>query len=268
MELTHPLDAIDGVIGEGLYVCPLEDDFTTVNYTLIGVGSTVEFYSDAAEATTSSGEIRLRDKNSEQKSISFMSGMAVIDFDGGYVTSVLVGGDGAESASPSQSASESEITEEAVLNHYGLTAEEFAALKAAIAAQIQEEWTADEAFDSNLMGLYDWTYMTDFIIRIHSDETSDSILGENIGKNLMTDESMDRCIEELAQYCTGDDALFQQRAMVLGHAINRWAADNGESYERWCMVWEGVMTALDAHVKGTILTDGSPTDAYIRPLFN
>ena len=267
MELTHPLDAIDGVIGEGLYVCPLEDDFTTVNYTLIGVGSTVEFYSDAAEATSSAGEIRLRDKNSEQKSISFMSGMAVIDFDGGYVTSALVGGDGAESASPAQSASESGITEEDVLNHYGLTAEEFAALKAAIAAQIQAEWTADEAFDSNLMGLYDWTYTTDFIIRVHSDETSDitEMLGVNIGKNLMTDESMDQCIAELAQYCTGNDPLFQQRAMVLGHAINRWAADNGESYERWCMVWEGVMIALSAYVDG--ITDG-PTDAYIRPLLS
>ncbi len=271
MELTYPLDAIDGVIGEGLYVCPLEDDFTTVNYTLIGVGSTVEFYSDAAEATSFAGEIRLRDKNTEQKSVLFGPGMAVIDFDGGYVTSALVGGDGTESASPAQSASESAISEQDVLDYYGLSAEEFAALKAAIAAQIQEEWTADEPYDSNLMGLYDWTYMTDFVdIRIHSDETSDitSMLGENIGKNLMTDQSMDRCIAELAQYCTDDDPLFQQRAMVLGHAINRWAADNGVSYERWCMVWEDVLLALSAYVSGSILTDGNPTDALIRPLLS
>ncbi len=263
MELAHPLDAVDGVIGEGLYVCQL-DEAATVNYTVIGLGSVVAFYTGAEQALSKAEEVRLIDENSKQQPVTFAPGAAVIDFEGGHVTSALVG-DGAES--PAEGASESAVPE-AVLNHYGLSAEEFAALKAAIAAQIQEEWTADEPYDSNLMGLYDWTYMTDFIIRIHSDETSDSILGENIGKNLMTDESMDRCIEELAQYCTGDDALFQQRAMVLGHGINRWAADNGVSYERWRMVWEGVMTALSTYVSGSILTDGNPTDEYIRPLFS
>ncbi len=263
MELAHPLDAVDGVIGEGLYVCQL-DEAATVNYTVIGLGSVAQFYTGAEQALSKAEEVRLVDENSKQQPVTFEPGAAVINFKGGgHVTSALVG-DGAESVA--EGASEGAVSED-VLNYYGLTAEEFAALKAAIAAQIQEEWTADEAYDSNLMGLYDWTYMTDFVdIRIRSDETSDitEMLGEDIGKNLMTDGSMDRCIEELAQYCTGDDALFQQRAMVLGHAINRWAADNGESYERWCMVWEGVMIALSAYVDG--ITDG-PTDAYIRPLF-
>ena len=91
VELTHPLDTVDGVIGEGLYVCQL-DEAATVNYTVMGVGAEAVFYSGPSpESLSEAGDAWAYKKNSEQAVVSFEPGTAVIDFTGGYVTSALVG---------------------------------------------------------------------------------------------------------------------------------------------------------------------------------
>lgn len=90
VELTHPLEAVDGVIGDGLYVCQL-DEAVTVNYTVMGVGAEAVFFAGPADDLAEAGHAWAHKKNSDQAVVSFEPGTAVIDFTGGYVTSALVG---------------------------------------------------------------------------------------------------------------------------------------------------------------------------------
>ncbi len=108
VELTHPLDAVDGVIGEGLYVCQL-DEAVTVNYTVMGAGAEADFYTGPADSLSKAGHAWAYEKNSDQAVVSFEPGTAVIDFEGGYVTSALVGSTGDVPAEPEPTAAEPEV---------------------------------------------------------------------------------------------------------------------------------------------------------------
>ena len=90
VELTHPLDGVDGVIGEGLYVCQL-GEAATVSYTVMGVGAEADFYAGPADSLSEAGSVWAHKKNSDQAVVTFEPGPVVIDFEGGYVTSALVG---------------------------------------------------------------------------------------------------------------------------------------------------------------------------------
>ncbi len=165
----------------------------------------------------------------------------------------------AEVSTPTEEESDGEeevpdgAVSEGVLSNYGLTAEEFEALREAISAQIQEEWTADEAYDSNLNGINSW---------LGYGGAADYV-GVDFDGTLMTVEGIDEYIEKNAKYWTEQDPLFQERAMVLGHALIRWAADNGMSTDKWEDVWSGLQVAFWEYCY-----EENPNDKYIKPLFS
>ena len=122
-----------------------------------------------------------------------------------------------ETTPTEESSSEEEPTEEAIsedtLNYYGLTSEEFVALRESIKAHINSEWDVEDDY-------LDDKDFYDLVNKIRSNMTED----------FMKDEIVDEFINsELSSYTD----LGKKRVTILTHAFNDWAAQQSIDYDTY-----------------------------------
>lgn len=167
-----------------------------------------------------------------------------------------------ESSAPEESSAEEpseDAVSEDVLNVYGLSAEEFAALKTAIQAHIDSEWDAEESYLSLDNGS---SYELGYVCGIIRDELEDRA-GADAPQDMRNDEAMETFIQSEIEQTYSSDALsplWKERTTVLAHAINEWAATQNISYDLYYHIWDELSSAFAAVLAGD--------DYYLAPLFD
>ncbi len=167
----------------------------------------------------------------------------------------------AEESGGEEAPAEEAVPEE-VLNSYGLTAEEFAALKASIQEHIAGEWGAEEAYLSLDNGSVPDLWKTCTLIR---DEV-EKRYGTDESQDMRKDEAMESYInsgieeEFSADHLSGLSSLWKERTLVLAHAVNAWTEEQSISYDLYYHIWDMLSSGFTA----MMIED----DTYVGPLFD
>lgn len=145
-----------------------------------------------------------------------------------------------------ESKARAEAIPEDKLNHYGLTAEEFTALKTSIQEHIDSEWTSEEEYLNYDNGSSNDLWKVCTIIR------------DDASADFMTDEIIESYIDGASlDYGT---SLWKERAIVLAHAVNDWAAQQNIDYDKYVHIWDALSDAFS----GLMVAD----PYYLIPLFD
>ena len=141
-----------------------------------------------------------------------------------------------------------EAVSEQIAGSYGLSVDEFLALKAAVQAHVDSEWTADAAFVETETAV-DFAGACDEI-------------RSNISEDFMDDAALESFIDnELDMSRHNGSDLWKERITVLAHGVNDWAAQQGVGYDAYSKVWDKL---ADYFIVYYMAAD----DSGIEPLFD